>query len=187
MNRVFKLKGKRAGLAVLEKQDLDLCFRWINDLEVSVYLTGFERVFSRESEDEWYNKVHNNPEEQVLAIIDLKNGKYIGNTELKIDLKNRQATLGIMIGEKSCWNKGYGSEALVLMLDYGFNVLSLNRINLFVYDFNKRALHVYEKVGFKKVGIEREARLVAGKFHDVWHLDMLAAEFRTYYKSLVRI
>jgi RimJ/RimL family protein N-acetyltransferase len=187
MKRVIRMSGKRVGLAVLEKKDVEQFYRWINDPEVSVYLKNFDNIYTREAEEEWYTKVTTNPDEQVLAITELKSGKHIGNVGIKIDRHNDRGLLGIMIGEKNYWNKGFGSEALTLMLDYCFNVLSLHSVHLTVYAFNKRALHVYEKAGFKMAGTERQSRLLAGKYQDTHLLDILADEWRLAHKSVLKV
>jgi len=63
------------------------------------------------------------------------------------------------------------------MLDYGFSVLNLNSVELGVYAFNLRAIRCYEKVGFKRAGVRREARIIAGVPHDTIVMDILASEF----------
>jgi RimJ/RimL family protein N-acetyltransferase len=98
-----------------------------------------------------------------------------------VDLVNRTGMLGIVIGEKSRWDQGYGEEAVNLLLDYGFNLLNLNNVMLGTFSFNKRAIRCYEKVGFKLVGRRREARIIAGEKHDLILMDILAAQFESPY------
>jgi RimJ/RimL family protein N-acetyltransferase len=94
-----------------------------------------------------------------------------------IDLVNRSAMLGIVIGEKAYWGKGYGQEALRLLLDYGFNLLNLHSIMLGVFAFNQRAIAAYRRVGFKEIGRRRQNRMIAGKWYDAVLMDMLDSEF----------
>jgi len=76
----------------------------------------------------------------------------IGNTGFhRIDWLNRWAELGIVIGEKTYWNQGYGTEAVQAMVAIAFTLLNLNRVQLEVYDFNHRARRAYEKAGFRLV------------------------------------
>jgi len=89
--------------------------------------------------------------------------------------------LGIAIGEKAYWNKGYGQDATKLLLDYGFNLLNLNNIMLGVFSFNERAVNCYRKVGFKEIGRRRQARIIGGKKFDVILMDILAEEFESVY------
>jgi RimJ/RimL family protein N-acetyltransferase len=91
--------------------------------------------------------------------------------------------LGIVIGEKAYWNKGFGQEATRLLLDFGFNLLNLNSVILGTFAFNQRAIAAYRKVGFKEIGRRREGRILAGKKYDVIFMDILAEEFRTLYPA----
>jgi len=85
--------------------------------------------------------------------------------------------LGIVIGEKGYWGKGYGQDAVRLLLDYGFNLLNLNSVMLGTFSFNQRAIHCYKKVGFKEIGRRRQARIIAGTAYDNVLMDILAEEF----------
>jgi RimJ/RimL family protein N-acetyltransferase len=120
--------------------------------------------------------------DKVFAIVEKDTNKAIGNCGLHlVDEVHRHATFGIFIGEKTYWNQNIGSEATALILDYGFNIMNLNNINLEVVAFNKRAIRSYEKVGFKYVGRRREFVFMAGQYHDVLIYDLLASEFNSPY------
>jgi RimJ/RimL family protein N-acetyltransferase len=82
-----------------------------------------------------------------------------------------------MIGDKEFQNRGYGQEAIRLLLDYAFNLLNLNSVMLGTYAFNTRAIAAYKKVGFREIGRRRQARLIAGKAYDDIFMDILAEEF----------
>ena len=84
-----------------------------------------------------------------------------------------------MIGEKDCWDQGYGTEATRLILDYAFNVLGLHNVMLSVYDYNRRGVRAYEKAGFKVIGRRRQALRLGHKRHDVILMDALATEFES--------
>ena len=96
---------------------------------------------------------------------------------MQINHIHRTATLGIFIGEDKQWNQGYGTEAIKLLLDYGFRYLNLNNINLNVIEFNKRAQACYKKCGFKEIGKRRKANYTNGKYYDIISMDILAEEF----------
>ncbi len=93
------------------------------------------------------------------------------------DFINRTATLGIFIGDKDYRNEGYGTEAIKLILDYGFNYLNLNNIKLDLMSFNERALKCYIKCGFKEYGRRRNCKYINGKYYDSIEMDILANEF----------
>ena len=96
---------------------------------------------------------------------------------MDVDLINQTAELGIFIGEQDDRNKGYGKEAIKLILDYGFNTLNLNNIMLKVYSFNEKAIKTYKKVGFKTFGVRRECRYRDGLVYDTVYMDILKKEF----------
>lgn len=89
---------------------------------------------------------------------------------------SQSAELGLFIGEEKDRNKGYGSEVIELLLNYGFDYLNLHSIMLSVYTFNERAIHCYEKIGFKEIG-RREAYYCRNQFHDVIFMDILKDEW----------
>ncbi len=97
---------------------------------------------------------------------------------MDIDWRTRAAEVGILIGEKSFWNQGYGSEAMRLMLKHAFDTLNLNRVFLRVYDHNPRAIRAYEKVGFVHEGRMRQARYYAGEYFDVLLMSVLRSEWQ---------
>jgi RimJ/RimL family protein N-acetyltransferase len=99
---------------------------------------------------------------------------------MEIDHLNQTAEVGIFIGNKNYWDKGYGTEALILLLDYGFKALNLHNILLKVYAYNTRAIETYEKVGFKQIGIRREALCRNLQLHNIIFMDILSSE---YYKE----
>jgi len=84
-----------------------------------------------------------------------------------------------MIGEKDKWGEGYGGEAVTLLLDYGFNILNLNSVQLGVFAFNQRAIRCYERIGFKHIGTARESRILGGEKHGTILMDILASEFES--------
>ncbi|MCP5335059.1 MAG: GNAT family N-acetyltransferase [Oceanospirillaceae bacterium] len=101
------------------------------------------------------------------------NDIYVGNTSLRIIPRHKKAYFEIYIGDDTCRGKGVGKAALCLVIDYGFNVLGLNRIYLYTHVANQAANNLYQKVGFVREGIERQALLTAeGQFKDqiMWGL-----------------
>ncbi len=97
---------------------------------------------------------------------------------MDIDADNRSASLRIALFRDEDFGKGYGTEALRLVLDHGFKTLNLHRIGLDVFAFNPRAIHVYEKLGFKHEGVQRNALFYDGAFHDSILLGILEHEWQ---------
>ncbi|MGM0379813.1 MAG: GNAT family N-acetyltransferase [Bacillota bacterium] len=171
-----KIVGKRLYLSPINLKDSETYTKWINDLEISINLGNAAGIYSIEKEKEALERI--NEEGYNFALIDLKKDKLIGNCGLlNVNIQQRVAELGIFIGNRDYWDKGYGKEGIELVLDYAFNILNLNNIMLKVYDFNKRAIKCYEKVGFKLIGKRRDAYQVGKKKYDEVYMDILASEF----------
>lgn len=172
-----KVVGKRIFLSPINPDDAEVYAKWINDLDVNIYLTSAPSVYSLSKEKEILERI--SKEGYNFAIIDSEKEKVIGNCGLlNVDLVNRKAELGIFIGEKEYWGKGYGTETIELLLDFSFNLLNLNSVMLVVRAFNKRAIKCYEKCGFKLIGIRREAVIMGPQKYDEYYMDILAKEFK---------
>lgn len=171
-----KIAGERVYLSPINVEDAEKYTEWINDLDVTINLSLAPNVYSLEMEREALIRL--SKEGYNFAIVTLDNDKLIGNCGLlNVNLIHRTAEAGIFIGNKDYWNKGYGTEAMKLLLDYGFNLLNLNNIMLRVLSFNKRAIKSYEKCGFKEIGRRREAYIIGNKKYDFIFMDILASEF----------
>jgi RimJ/RimL family protein N-acetyltransferase len=92
--------------------------------------------------------------------------------------ENREAILGIAIGDRSYWDGGYGTDAMRVLCRFGFDMMNLHRIQLDVYEGNERAIHVYEKVGFQVEGRRREAMFKYGRYQDVIVMGLLSGELK---------
>ena len=96
---------------------------------------------------------------------------------MDVDAVNGSAELIVGIGERPLRDKGYGTEAVGILLDFGFGELRLHRVQLRVWAFNERAIHVYERIGFRREVAYREAHFRHGRFHDVFYMSLLADEW----------
>ncbi|MHB8777975.1 MAG: GNAT family N-acetyltransferase [Anaerolineales bacterium] len=174
--------GERVRLRAVEREDVNKFHEWVNDPEVTRGLTLYLPM-SMTDEENWFNSLaKRDPEEKALAIEVRKgrNWKLIGNCGVfGIEHLNSSAELGIMIGDKSEWDKGYGSEVMLLLLRHGFETLNLNRAFLRVYVDNVRAVRSYEKAGFVLEGHLRKARYKFGKYEDVLIMSVLRSEWKS--------
>lgn len=179
-----KLVGEKCYLSPCSAEDAEKWAAWDNDLEVALPL-GDEAytMYSLEKEQESLAGVLKS-QAVIFSILDLATDGIIGRCMLfDIHPVDQCAVLGIVIGEKAYWDKGYGQEATRLMLDFGFNLLNLNSIMLGTFAFNRRAIAACQKVGFKEIGRRREGRIIGGEKYDVVMMDILAEEFRALYPS----
>jgi RimJ/RimL family protein N-acetyltransferase len=167
--------GEKCYLSPIDTNDAEKFTEWLNDFEVTVNLQTYNTVLNVENEKaflENLTKTHN------YSIIEKKNDELLGICGFgDIDQVNQTAEVGIFIGNKTYWGNGYGTEALMLLLDYGFKALNLHNILLRVYDYNKRAMRIYEKIGFKKIGVRRAALHRNLKKHDIIFMDIVSNEY----------
>jgi RimJ/RimL family protein N-acetyltransferase len=132
--------------------------------------------FTAKQIKEWYEKVYSDRYEFTIRKLDSQ--EPIGFVEVGgINWSARNAWAGIGIGTRENWGQGIGTEAMQLMLEFGFKQLNLRRISLGVFEYNLRAIHSYEKVGFRVEGRQREIvfrdgkrsdMIVMGIFRDQW-------------------
>jgi RimJ/RimL family protein N-acetyltransferase len=139
--------------------------------------------FSLAQEERWFENLQGRLERQedVYLAIDTLDGVHIGNVGLhRIDWKNRNAELGITIGEKSYWGQGYGTDAVLTMLNLAFREMNLHRVFLRVDADNARGIRCYEKVGFQHEGTLREVGFRESKYFDQYMMSILESEFEIY-------
>ena len=173
-----KLVGKKCYLSPIDVNDAEKFTEWLNDMEISINLQLYGGAISLENERAFLSNLS---KDHNYSIIDLETEKLIGNCGfLDIDYVNQTAETGIFIGDKKFWNKGYGTEALSLLIDYGFKALNFHNIMLKVYEYNKIAIKCYEKIGFKLIGKRREALHRNLEKHNIIFMDIIQNE---YYKK----
>ena len=174
------LKGTHVQLGPLKKEYIPTFLKWFNDPEITQFL-DVHVPMTFEAELEWFNNAskQQNPIIFLIYLHELDQPRLIGNCAIDISQMNRVGTLGIVIGEKDCWGKGYGTEALKILIEYGFNTLNLHRVELETYGFNERAFKSYLKVGFREEGRRREAIFANGAYHDAIMLGLLRSEWNS--------
>ena len=147
---IITLTGTERRIRPLRYEDLDILMEWDNDPELQ-RLTG--RKFSAEDEmTRWWESIEHDRSRLAVAIVD-DSGRFIGDIELEnVTWRAGEAELRIAIGDKSCWNRGYGTEALREIAQFAFAHLRLQSLYLRVSDKNLRAIRSYQKAGFRKVG-----------------------------------
>ena len=172
-----KIVGERLYLSPINSEDLETYVKWMNDIEVAKYIKQNTNLISLEAEKEYLEKA--SQEKYNFAIVLNDNDELIGNISLsKLDSINKTAELGIFIGEENNKSKGFGTEAIKLLLDYGFNQLNLNNIMLKLIGFNERALKCYKKTGFKQFGVWKESLYFNGTYYDEIFMNVLKKDFK---------
>lgn len=172
-------ESKRVKLRKMSVEDVELYHSWRNDKEVMYSTNPSLDVYSLQETRAFVEGVILNAISSKSYIIEEKDSKKaIGIISLiNIDQKNRSAECIIDIGERDYWGKGYGKEALLLLLNYAFLEMNLHRVSLRVFSFNNRALGLYNSIGFTREGVSRQALYRNGEWHDIVHMGILKQEY----------
>lgn len=177
------LRGNRVYLRPLERADLPLLHQWVNDDEIRG-LTGEVMPTSLAGMEAFFEKVQTDSNRVWFVIVLKENDRVIGEAGLlRMFHPWRTTDLSIILGDKTCWAKGYGTEALDLLLDYAFGYLNFHRVAVGVVASNERAIRFYEKAGFKKEGVEREGYYYNHAYQDFVMMSILEDEFRELHRQ----
>ncbi len=179
--------GERVRFRGVERADIPKFVEWLNDPEVMQGIL-IHYPISQADEEGWFDRMLTCPtDERVMGIeakqttsleADAPAWKLIGTCAYDhIDWRVHTAEFGILIGDKSYWNKGFGTDAVRLLVQHGFNTLNLNRIFLHVFASNPRAISAYHKAGFTLEVRERQAEFRNGEYTDVLLMSILREEF----------
>ncbi|MDP8267193.1 MAG: GNAT family protein [Candidatus Tenebribacter davisii] len=182
-----KVIGGKCYLSPINIEDAERYSEWLNNIDITKFLAITHHQISEMKEKEILTEMIKQGS-QIFAIVDLNTNNLIGNCSLfDINHRKNKAELGIFIGDKNYLGKGFGTEAIKLILDYGFNILNLHNIMLSVYSYNQRAIAAYTKAGFKEFGRRRDAHTIAGKRYDEIYMDILDDEFESiYFKGIMK-
>lgn len=171
------LVGERVTLRPVGPEHVEGLLELVTDAEVR-RLTGSRAGVGREPATMWYATRADHAERLDLAIC--HEDEYVGEVVInELDADNLSCNLRIALIGSRVFGKGFGTEALRLVLGHVFSTTPLNRVSLGVYDFNERARRVYEKVGFVVEGVLRDALLWEGEWHDEIVMSVLRREWVT--------
>ncbi len=174
--------SKRLRFRAPERSDIPVFVKWFTDPDVTRGIT-IPYPMGIEDENRWFDNMVQQPPEMHPFVMEIKDGdtwRMIGDCGFhQLDWRSRSAEIGIFIGEKESWSKGIGTEAMQMMLKVGFEVMDMHRVWLRVFSTNTRAVHCYEKAGFKHEGCMREAEFQDGKHIDVMLMSVLRTEWET--------
>jgi len=170
------LKSAHLVLSPISMEDLPVMFTWINDREQVLFNAPYKPVHEGQHQA-WFDSIHKRNDLVIFGIRLLEDNKLIGSCQLhSIDNVHRSAELQIRLGVPSQRGKGYGIEAVRLLLDFAFKDLNLQRVYLHVFSTNAIAINLYEKAGFKREGLLRKAAHINGSYVDVIVLGILKEE-----------
>jgi len=175
------LSGPSVTLRGLELDDVPTIVQHFNNIKLRQFLS-FSIPVSKEDEEKWVRSTWEGRRQghHYEFGIELNETKQlVGTTGLmKVDAINRIAELGIAVWQPKYWGQGLGTEAMTLLLDFGFCFLNLFSIYLFYMERNTRARRSYEKLGFLTAGKLRKARFFDNQREDMIFMDLLAEEWK---------
>ncbi len=173
------IESKRLILRNWKDSDIQDLVEGLNNINVSKWMVSVPFPYTEKDAKNFieYAKQQDENYKISLAIVLKEKNKVIGGTEIRnIDKRNGTAGGGIWLNEKYQKN-GYGTEAIKMILEYGFKYLNLHSIRLDLLSINERAHKCYLKCGFKDAGVGREQIFLNGKYYDKLHMDILENEF----------
>jgi ribosomal-protein-alanine N-acetyltransferase len=179
MSKIIFLKGEKVYLRALREEDLkDNYVQWLNDEEVCRFNSHGMFPNTEQKMRAYFAGLHNNRSQVVLAIVDNKTDKHIGNVSLQnINWVSRNAEFAIIIGEKDYWRGGYGMEAAQLIVEYGFRRLNLHRIYCGTIQGNQGMIKLAHKLKMTEEGTRRQAIYKDGVYVDIIEYGVLSNEY----------
>lgn len=172
--------GNLVNLREYRKEDVPMAQAYLNNPEIKRLLApNIPFLYTLEDEYKWYEGQSAMKDLYNFAIETKETGKYIGGCGINhLDWKNSTATIGIFIGDADYWGKGYGTDAMKVLIRFIFEQMNIHKIKLNVYAFNERAIKSYQKIGFVHEGTLRQEIFKDGKYHDEWVMGMFASELK---------
>ncbi len=172
-------EGKLVRIRAYRESDVEPAMNYLNDMNIRRLMTpGIPFPFLLHDEKKWFESLSALKENYSFAIETLAENHYIGGCGINhVDWKNSVAVVGIFIGDEAYHSKGYGTEAMSLLVKFIFEEMNMNKVKLSVYGFNHRAKRSYEKCGFKEEGVLRQEIYREGQYHDEIIMSILRSEY----------
>jgi RimJ/RimL family protein N-acetyltransferase len=172
------LEGEKVILRGVRREDLKLYREWLDNPSVTKFLEMGWKPTSEQDLDAAHASLSGDADNIAFVIVDRESGDPVGVCGLYlISWVARRAQFNILIGEPSAWDKGFGTQALSMLLDYGFGTLNLESVNLGVNSENKRAQRSYEKAGFVTEGRRRKFIYRNAQYYDLVVMSILREEY----------
>lgn len=161
-----------------EIKDMEALYLYKNDGSIMELLVGVSTGYSYNDIQKWIEYHQKKRDEVIWVIAKKEDDSCLGHVGFyNIDHRIGSAEFAILLGDKIRWGKGMGREISQATVTYGFNILNLNRIYLNVLKNNKRALKLYNAIGFKEEGLLRQAQYKNGMYLDIVVMSLLREEF----------
>ena len=176
------LEGEKVRLTALHKTDLPQFVEWFANIEFRRNLGGIAMPFRPEDEDAWFEAQRKAEDTCNFAIRLLEGNRLIGSCGVfNVHWLARNCMVGIGVGDPAYWGKGYGTDAMRVLLKFAFMEMDMHRVGLEVFSYNLRAKKSYLKIGFRQECVSREAIWRDGRYYDAIQMGILRREWETLY------
>lgn len=173
------LIGERLYLRRIERSDLaGAYFQWLNDQEVTRWMQNGLFPNSPEAMEAYYVSTATSQSDVVFAVVMKEDDRHVGNLGLhRIHATFRSAEVGVLIGDKQVWGQGVATEAIRLLCDHAFRRMNLNRLFAGAAAPNVGSIRAFEKAGFQREGVARQAYFCGGTYVDCVNLGLLRSDW----------
>lgn len=177
--RDYLVRGSCLGLAALRPEDVGEAYvGWLNDPETVRYTEARHAAHTLESVRAYAAACAARGDDHLLGVFELAGGRHVGNIKVgPVNPRHRCASVGLIIGEKERWGRGYATEAIELAARHAFTVLGLHKLTAGVVEGNAASLRAFEKNGFVVEGVRRKQNFCAGEWRNEILLGLLAEEW----------
>lgn len=164
----MKIAGERIYLRILTPDDVNKDYaEWLKDEAITQFLEIRWKVFTPEEIREYVRLMNESPDNFLFGIFLKGNNEHIGNIKIgEINQMHRFGDVGLLIGNKNMWGKGYGTEAVRLATQYAFEEINLNHLKAGLYADNKGCYKAFIKAGYREVGRYKSSRFYKGVYVD---------------------
>ncbi len=180
MHKTIEIKSKNLYLRELLPKDVNKDYvSWLNDPEVNIFLESRFVKHSLESVREYVKNTLYDDKVYMFGIFLSNDSRYVGNIKLgPINLHHKRAEIGLMIGDKSSWGKGIGTEAIKAITQFGFNKLNLLKLGAGMYESNVFSKKSFEKIGYKVEGFYNNHVISHSGREGYWVVGLSSDEFK---------
>ncbi len=175
MDERISIDGERIILKEMTADDVGENYvQWMNDEETTQYMESRFQDNTLESIREYVKKISERPNDFIFMIIEKESDRHIGNIRLgPINMRHGFSEVGVMIGDKASWGKGYATEAIRLLAKYAFEALKLHKLNASCYSNNLGSRKAFEKAGFKSEGTRKSQYKFGNEYVDVFMMGLV--------------
>lgn len=162
------LVGQHVNLRILEEDDVGSDYvSWMSDRSVCRYLTTPANIHDEESLKQYVRSMNLSSRDHLFGVFDEAGARHVGNIKIgNVDAVKNSADIGLIIGAKNCWGKGYATDAISVITEFAFETLSLHRLWAGMIAENIGSLNAFQRAGYKEVERRKKHTPFEGRLVD---------------------